>query len=590
MKIPLIAFEEHLGDDALEWAFNHLEKSKLKTLQPVDVAGDDALWAAEVTDGRGRGAAKSITLQISAGHLLSATCSCNTPRDPICRHAALALMALAARAAGTPVAGDGPAATASSPKRKPATPRRKARTWSIETAIEDMGEEELRALVRIWSASESRMSTAILLSHGHKDPKESKAKYGKALKAVLASASGRGKNLPVAIQKEIARIFDGFLDAVDRHFEADRFRTGCLQLVAIVEELIRMSIRMGHVSSVATATPWQRALALTARAAGVPSEASERKEVVKAWHKLADVKAVGEGRGLRNVLAAAAVLASSRAEQAERIRHLKPGSDDDLLISGFLDHLEGNTSRAAQQWRRIEDLECMDALTPHFFFRGEHDEAQKWAERMVAQADPGDYLGVQDLLEGWQRLLTIAQAKPEPDLTLADAAHAALLVYDADNRKAHFEAVVERTSIAERIALGRRLREFGQYSNLESLQEMLVVLAQLGCASEMVDMAFRVVSKGLISIVQLFPISEIVRGPMANMWTEFIEMEAVRIVERGYPGYQEERRLVACMQEMKDQLDPLAYNRFRKEVLRSAHSRYMIERIVENAEESLGLI
>ena len=77
---------------------------------------------------------------------------------------------------------------------------------------------------------------------------------------------------------------------------------------------------------------------------------------------------------------------------------------------------------------------------------------------------------------------------------------------------------------------------------------------------------------------------------MANMWTEFIEMEAVRIVERGYPGYQEERRLVACMQEMKDQLDPLAYNRFRKEVLRSAHSRYMIERIVENAEESLGLI
>ena len=141
MKIPLIAFEEHLGDDALEWAFNHLEKSKLKTLQTVDVAGDDALWAAEVTDGRGRGAAKSITLQISAGHLLSATCSCNTPRDPICRHAALALMALAARAAGTPVAGDGPAATASSPKRKPATPKRKARTWSIETAIEDMGEE-----------------------------------------------------------------------------------------------------------------------------------------------------------------------------------------------------------------------------------------------------------------------------------------------------------------------------------------------------------------------------------------------------------------------------------------------------------------
>ena len=103
MKIPIQTFEEHLGDGVLTWAFDHHDKGNLRELLLRSTRGSEVYWWAQVVDGRGRGAAKSVILEVVGGEVTKAQCNCSAERDPVCRHAALAIMELAARAAGRAV-------------------------------------------------------------------------------------------------------------------------------------------------------------------------------------------------------------------------------------------------------------------------------------------------------------------------------------------------------------------------------------------------------------------------------------------------------------------------------------------------------
>ena len=582
MKIPVETFEEHLGDGVLTWAFDHHDKGNLRELFLHSTRADAVHWWAKVVDGRGRGASKAVKLEVIGGAVAKAQCNCNAERQPVCRHAALAIMELAARAAGRgqvpETAGDAEMAQAAA-KPKRGKPKRTTKAWSLASAVEEMGEEGLRGLVLTLAEQDPAIATAITLAQGHTDPKESKAKYSKAIKAALLKASGRAKKLPVAIEKEVGRIFDRFLDAVDRHFAADRMVTGSLQLMAICEELARMENRLDH-ESPAVAGPWRRAISMTARAAGFEADAADRKRLMKEWYKTAGAKVVLSSEDHVSVRAAGMALATTTVERAEAFIGWNLDSIDGALLLGFRAYLEGNVKLMHAEWAKLhEDKLGARRFFPHFYFRGDFDVAEKCAMEMTNVLDlPPD---VTALLkeQAWMVVLEVAEAKPDP--ALLHTAHRSLAIWSQEHRRKHFDAFAAEASFVEVQRLGQELARTGAFITVESLCSVVEVLGRSGCEPELVDLAFNVLKRGF-PVHELLPVAEWLRGPMQNMWTEFISIQAMEMAERRLFG--NEKHLVAMVAEMKRAADAETYRLFRKEFLRSAAYRWSAEDILEKAE------
>lgn len=582
MKIPIQTFEEHLGDGVLTWAFDHHDKGNLRELLLRSTKGAEVHWWAQVVDGRGRGAAKSVILDVVGGEVTKAQCNCNAERDPVCRHAALAIMELAARAAGRgqlPEAARDAETAQAAAKPKRGKPKRATKAWSLASAVEEMGEEGLRGLVLTLAEQDPAIATAITLAQGHTDPKESKAKYSKAIKATLLKASGRAKKLPVAIEKEVGRIFDRFLDAVDRHFAADRFVTGSLQLMAICEELARMEGRL-HAGSPAVAGAWRRAISMTARAAGFEMDAEDRNRLMKAWYKTAGAKVVLSSEDHVSVRAAGMALAATAAERAEAFIGWDLDSIDGALLLGFRAYLEGNVKLMHAEWAMLqEDKLGARRFFPHFYFRGDFDVAEESALEAtnVTNLPPDATAWFKE--QAWMVVLEVAEAKPDP--ALLHKAHRSLAIWSQEHRLKHFEAFAAEASSLEVQRLGQELARTGAFITVESLRSVVEVLGRSGCEAELVDLAFNVLKRGF-PVHELLPAAAWLRGPMQNMWTEFISMQAMEMVERRPFG--NEKHLVAMVAEMKRAADAETYRQFRQEFLRSAAYRWSAEDILEKAE------
>lgn len=578
MKIPIETFEEHLEDAVLEWAFDHHDKERLKELRVASTQGSTVTWGAQVLDGRG--GLKGVRFDVVQGAVTRANCTCNAGRKPICRHAALAIMELAARAAGRgrlPESTADAAASAAS-VAKPKRQKRASKVWSLASAVGEMGDEALRGLVLMLAEQDAAIAAAITLAQGHTDPKESKEKYSKVIKSALLKASGRAKKLPVAIEKEIGRTFERFLDAADQHFAQDRFVTGSLQLMAICEELARMEERL-HPGSPAVAAPWRRAISMTARAAGFDVEEDDRQRIVKAWYKTAGTQVVMASENHVSVRAAGLVLAQTNGERAGAFTDWNLDSLDGHLLIGFLAYLEGHVDGMEEEWSSLLENQIeARRFFPHFYFRGDFDVAEKCALMMtqVKLLQPESMAFYTE--QGWLQVLEVAEAKPDP--TLLRKAHRNLVIWSQEQRLKHFEAFAQDATRVELQQLGRELARTGVFITVESLRAVMEVLGRTECQAELVDLAFNVLKKGF-PVDELIPAAQWLRGPMQNMWTDFISMQAVEMAPYLFSNH---RKLVSMAAEMKRAASPNAYQQFRKKMLARAPYPSSMEDILAEAE------
>jgi hypothetical protein len=100
----------------------------------------------------------------------------------------------------------------------------------------------------------------------------------------------------------------------------------------------------------------------------------------------------------------------------------------------------------------------------------------------------------------------------------------------------------------------------------------------------LVEFIFQGLQHRHFTVDTLFPVAELLREPLANMWTEFIQQEAIAIAQNHYLFQNDEKRFVAIMRQLKLDAPDAVYRKAQADILKAGRRNYNIPRLVDMAE------
>jgi len=572
MRIPLQLLEEHLDDAELEWAFERRDRSLISNLRSHAATGEGGLWLADVTDGAGRNAVKQVEVRLEGGHVIGATCSCRSKAQPFCRHVALVAWDLDLIGSGKKPKPTEEGNAPSQRQKHRAAPRKTR--WSLNVVLEELDAGELLELVQIWSEAEPRFASGLYLRYGYSDPKESVQAYRKHIKGAINPILGRTKKVAKAIGKEALRVFNGQLEPVRVHLAAGRGRPANFILQAILMELLSVEPRLRELMQFEETLA--RILELIPAAAATERASKYSIPVVEGWREAAKDPESRKDAPMRLVcLAAGLASTSGSSERSLMLSSVSLRGSMAHLVNGFAHYLEGKQHLADQHWGQLGDqLLGLEWLFPHFIHREDWTIAEQWARKMIERAlEDGD---AQALGRCARLLMKVASAAGDEAL-LHDACGWNCLFHGAD-QIAHLNQFLAHATPPELTELANRFLFTRDAIPAEAVQTLVRGLHGAGLEGDLVHLLFHTLKIGSCNIEDLFPVVDLVRKPMDNMWIEFLKQSAVHQADRLYFGSNNEGRFIAIMTQLKQDGTAADYREVEERIRKAHRTNYAVER------------
>lgn len=578
MKIPGHELEEHVSDDALTWWFKNKDAHKIHSLER-EKSERKIVWRAQVLDGPGVKGVKTTMVALEEGFVVDAACSCAESRQPICRHAAFLALQLFNDSANL-TSKDTPAAERNAQRTKPSPTARK-QPWSLARAVEQMEVETLRELVGNWVDSEPKIAAAVYFQVGSSDPKESAKRYQKFMTPTLNANFGRTRAVKKTEAKNCMRSFEGLTQEVERHFDAGRLKSGSLILQAIFLEFARLIHKFNEHPEIGhdifhkicdlTAVPW-----------GMPASDEDKRDAANGWiHVACNDKVIQASLDIHAGIAA--MTAGGKASVKLVTGMLAKQGDGGRLLDLFGHYERNEPLEVFQILDQIKDDPLINSLLfPHFYFRKDWKMAQLIAMHMVMSASRDGAIDLALLVRGSQLLLKSAELSGNAELK--HHALSTLCCFNTPDQIQHIQEYFKNATRDDLEVLMKGLKEFSPTLSDEAIVTFTECLSKSGAKNHLVEFIFQGLQHRHFTVDTLFPVAELLREPLANMWTEFIQQEAIAIAQNHYLFQNDEKRFVAIMRQLKLDAPDAVYRKAQADILKAGRRNYNIPRLVDMAE------
>lgn len=578
MKIPGHELDEHVSEDALTWWFENKDAHKIHSLER-EKSGRKVIWRAQVLDGPGVKGVKSTRVALEEGFVVDAACSCAESGRPMCRHAAFLALQLFNEDAQL-TSKDTPAAERQARRAKPSAKARK-KPWSLPRAVEEMEVETLRELVGDLISADPKVAAAMYLRVGGSDPKESAKRYQKFMTPVLNANFGRTRAVKKTQAKNCMRSFEGLTGEVERHFEAGRLKSGSLILQGIFLEFARLAHKFNEHPEIGHDI-FQKIYDLTAVPWGMPADDADKREAANGWiHVACNDRVIQASLDIHAGIAAMA--AGGKASVNLVTGMLAKAGDGGRLLNLFGHYERDQPEKVFQILDQIKDDPLINALLfPHFFFRKDWKMAQLTAMHMVTCASRNGTRDVTLLVKGSELLLKSAEFSENAELR--HHALATLCFFNTPDQTQHIQEYFKNATRDDLEGLMQGLKEFSPALTDEAILTFIECLSQSGAEHDLVEFIFQGLQHRHFTVDILFPVAELLRKPMANMWTDFIQQEAIAIAEGHYLFQHDEKRFVSIMRQLKHDAPAAVYRKAQADILEAGRRNFAVRRFVGRIE------